>query len=272
MPAALALLAALALAGPPPPAPPPPPPPPPPPQPPPPPREPAGPPPQAPDEPAPPPADTFRPDPAWKPLGPAIWFDPARKRVVIRARVSLQDGPLEHLLCRKGTKEHEAILSTEAPPRSIHAGLLLAGATPEHPVRFEPRFEPPAGTPLAIELEWEDAGKTHRADAREWVKDLATNKSLDRDWVFAGSMLFQDPQTKKMLYAADDGDLVTVANFPSSIVDLPFRSSASDADRSYVAFVERVPARGTLVTMSFRPRATAGPKAKDEAPKAGRTR
>lgn len=223
---------------------------------------------QAPDGPAPPPADDFRPDPAWRPLGPAIWFDPARKRLVVRARVSLQEGPLEHLLCRKGTKEHEAILSTEAPPRTIHAGLLLTGATPDHPVRFDPKYEPPAGTALAIELEWQDDGKTRRADAREWVKDQASGKPLDRDWVFAGSQLFQDPQTKAMLYAADDGDLVTVANFPSSIVDLPFRSSANDADRAFVADPARVPARGTFVTMSFRPREKGNPPAaKPDAPK-----
>ncbi len=54
-----------------------------------------------------------------------------------------------------------------------------------------------------------------------------------------------------MIYAADDGDLITVANFPASILDLPFRSSANDADRGYVAHAGRVPARGTPVTMSF---------------------
>lgn len=208
------------------------------------------------------PTDTFRPDPAWKNLGPSIWFDPAARTLIVRARVSLTDGPLEHLLCRKGTKEHEAILSTEAPPRTIHAGLLLTGATAEHPVRFDPKFEPPAGTPLAITLQWEENGKTRRADAREWVKDHMSGKPLERDWVFAGSEMFTDPQSKKVLYAADDGDLITVANFPSSIVDLPFRSSASDADRGFEAFAGRIPPRGTPVTMIFQPRDAAKPAAK----------
>ncbi len=216
----------------------------------------AGPSPAGADDP-PPPADSFKPDPAWKPLGTDAWFDPRGKRLVIRARVALQDGALEHLLCRKGTKEHESILATEAPARMIHAGLLLAGATPGHPVRFEPRFEPPAGSPVAIELEWEQDGKPRRADAREWVKDQAANAPLARDWVFAGSELFEDPRTKTMIYAADDGDLITVANFPASILDLPYRSSANDADRAYVARPDRVPARGTPVTMSFRPRGDA---------------
>jgi len=227
------------------------------------------------DFPTPPlPTDSFKADPAWKSLGKDVWFDPKAKRLVVRARVALQDGALEHLLCKKGTKEHESILSTEAPAKLIHAGLLLTGATPGHSVRFEPKFEPPSGTAVAIEVEWEQAGKLKKADARDWVKDQATGASLSRDWVFAGSELFEDPRTRTMIYAADDGDLITVANFPASILDLPYRSSASDADRGYVAHADRVPARGTPVTMYFRPRPAPAPApAKSETkPKTGSAR
>ena len=221
-----------------------------------------------PDDP-PPPVDSFKPDPSWKSLGGKdAWFDAKGKRLVIRARVALQDGVLEHLLCRKGTKEHESILATEAPAKWIHTGLLLAGANPGHPVRFQPKFEPPSGTPIAIELEWEVAGKLKTVDAREWVKDQATGASLGRDWVFAGSELFEDPRTKTMIYAADDGDLITVANFPASILDLPYRSSANDADRGYAARPDRVPVRGTPVTMYLQPRTTPpqpDPKSKSKA-------
>ncbi len=207
--------------------------------------------------PAPAVTDSFKPDPAWKSLGKEIWFDPAGKRLVVRARVALQDGILEHLVCGKGTKEHESILATEAPARRIHAGLILCGAEPGKPVRFEPKFAPPTGTSIAIELEWEQDKKLRRADAREWVKDGASGKPLAQDWVFAGSELFEDPRSKAMIYAADDGDLVTVANFPSAILDLPFRSSANDADRSYLANPDRVPARGTPVTLYLKPRPAA---------------
>ncbi|HEY2158113.1 MAG TPA: YdjY domain-containing protein, partial [Isosphaeraceae bacterium] len=99
------------------------------------------------------PADTFKPDPSWKALGKDLWFDPAGRRLVIRARVAISEGPLEHLLCSKGSKDHESTLTTEAPPRAIHAGLLLTAADPGHPVRFDPKFEPPAGSKIAIDLE-----------------------------------------------------------------------------------------------------------------------
>lgn len=207
------------------------------------------------DEPAP---VAFAPNPAWKPLGKDAWFDPAGRRLVLRARVALREGPLEHLLCSKGSKDHESTLTTEAPPRLIHAGLLLTGLEPGHPVRFDPKFEPPTGPAVAIDLEWIGPdGEARRADARGWIRDVKTDKPLTLDWVFAGSELFEDPRTKEKVYAADDGDLVTVANFPSSVLDLPFRSSSSDADRGYVANTAAMPPRGTWVTMFLKPRAAA---------------
>ncbi len=210
------------------------------------------------DKPAPPPAEAFQPDPAWKPLGTHLWFDPQTKQLVIRARIALREGPLEHLLCLRGTKEHEAVLATDAAPRQIHAGLLLTGAETGHPVRFLPKFAPPTGSAIAIEVKWTENGKVHTADARTWVRNDRTKKSLAIDWVFAGSELVEDPVTKKRVYTADDGDLITVANFANAILDLPFASTANDADRSFVANTEKIPPRGTVVVMFLKPRPAPG--------------
>jgi hypothetical protein len=208
-----------------------------------------------PDEPkVPPPADTFRPDPGWKPQGPNLWFDPKTRRLILRARVVLREGPLEHLLCLKGTKEHEAILAADTIPLQLHIGLILTGAKQGHPVRFLPKFEPPTGSPVAIELEWREGGKTHRADARTWIKDEKTGATLKTDWVFAGSDFFDDPVTKKRIYTADDGDLITVANFATAILDLPFASTADNADRIFAANTDRIPPLRTPVTMYLHPR------------------
>jgi hypothetical protein len=198
-------------------------------------------------------ANSFQPDPSWKQLATELWFDPTGKRVVIRARVALRDGTLEHLLCLRHTKEHEAVLATVAPAMMIHAALLLTGAKPGKPVQFQPTFEPPTGPPILIELEWLEDGKLRHALGRDWVKDGKTGKPPSKDWVFAGSLKLVDPQTNKTIYAADDGDLITVANFPSAILDLPFASSADDADRAFVANTPRIPPSGTLVTMFLRP-------------------
>ncbi len=213
----------------------------------------AGPQPQAPEPPQGQAASTLEPSPQWKPLGRSLWFDPEPKQLVVRARVVFRAGSLEHLLCLKGTKEHEAIVATDAQPRQIHAGLLLTGAEPGHPVRFQPKFEPPAGTPIAIEMYWKTEGKAHQADARTWVKDEKTGKALAEHWVFAGSELYTDPITRKTIYLADEGDLITVANFGGSILDLPLASSASDADRVFAADTDHVPPLGTEVFMRLGP-------------------
>jgi hypothetical protein len=198
--------------------------------------------------------EALQPDPTWKDLGRSLWFDPKAKRVILRARVVLREGVLEHLICLKGTKEHEAILATDAVAREIHAALLLTGAEPGHPVRFLPKFEPPAGSPIGIEFTWRQDGKIQKSDARQWVRDEKAKAPLAIDWVFAGSDLYKDPVTKKTIYAADEGDVITVANFGSAILDLPIASSASDADRVFVTNTEKIPALGTEVFVSLGPR------------------
>jgi len=194
------------------------------------------------------------PDKAWKKLGDDLWFDAEKREVIILAKVVLRDGPLEHLLCMTGTKEHEAILATKAEARAIHAGLLLTKAEPGHPVRFVPKFEPPAGSKVGIRLEWTDmAGKKQAEDAKTWVQNLKTEKPIEIDWVFAGSVIVEDPRTKKPFYAAAEGDYITVANFAGAILDLPISSSASDEERQFVAFTKNIAPLGTWVFMKLRP-------------------
>ncbi len=203
-----------------------------------------------------PPPDSFKPDSTWKALDKtdSLWFDPKDRRLILRARVCLNEGFLEHLLCREQTKEHESILATKATPRMIHAGLLLTQAVKGHPVRYRPRFEPPAGTPLLVTVEWTEKGEVQTLDAREWILDPKTKKTLAETWVFAGSDQFPDPEdATRTIYAADGGDLFTVANFTSAILDVPFASSGNDAERSYVANTAKIPARNTYVTLVIRP-------------------
>jgi hypothetical protein len=197
----------------------------------------------------------LQPDPAWKELGRNLWFDKKAKKVILRARVVLREGYLEHFMCSKGTKEHEAILATDAVAHEIHTALILTGAEAGHPVRFVPKFEPPSGTVIAIDVEWRQDGKVHKSDARQWIKDEKAKAPLAIDWVFAGSEFFVDPATNKQAYAADEGDLITVANFGSAILDLPIASSASDADRVYVTNTEKIPPLGTEVFVTLGPRA-----------------
>ncbi len=199
-------------------------------------------------------AEALQPDPSWKELGHNLWFDRKEKRVIFKAKVVLREGALEHLVCLKGTKEHEAIVSTEAPARQIHAALLLTGAEAGHPVRFAPKFEPPTGSPISIEMQWREDGQVKKVDARQWVWDEKAKAALNIDWVFGGSFVDQDPLTKKPRYGADEGDLIVVSNFGNAMLDLPMSSPADDADRWFTARTARIPPVGTEVFVELRPR------------------
>ncbi len=211
------------------------------------------------------PPETLEPKEGWKKLGRSLWFDPEARTLIVKAKVVLREGPLEHLVCLKGTKEHEAVLSTDAVPRQIHAGLLLTGLKPGHPVTFTPRLTPPAGDATAITAYWREKGKEHTIDARDFVLDDNKKTPLRTDWVFAGSQLFFDKASNSTKYAADDGDLITVANFGSAILDLPFASSADDTERVFVANPKVVPPLGTEVFLTLGPRKPQDTKAQPQA-------
>ena len=178
-----------------------------------------------------------------------------KRRVVVNAEVCLREGPLEQLLTRKNRKEHEAILSADIDARKLHEALILAKAKEGTPVRWQPKYRPPTGTPIKITLVYLDKGKKVTASARSWIKNRKSGKELGTDWVFAGSMLVEntlDPNSAKH-YLANDGDVICVANFESAALDLPTESSKDDDDRAYDAWTARIPPVGTKVTVILEP-------------------
>lgn len=101
-----------------------------------------------------------------------VQLDAANKKLLLKTKVVLRDGVLEMLLCRKQTKEHEAILSIDAPAFVIHSGLLALGAETGTPVQFTPEFKSPTGQRIDIFLNWNDAkGKPQRVAAQEWIRN-----------------------------------------------------------------------------------------------------
>jgi hypothetical protein len=175
--------------------------------------------------------------------------------VIVNATVCLREGMLEHLMCRQRTKEHEAILAADVDARDIHKALLVAGAKPGSTVRYEPRFQPPSGTPIRVTLQYEKNGQKVTAPGRDWIRYIKSKKALDEDWVFAGSVFVTDPLNKDRppLYGANGGDVICVANFETAMLDLPIDSSKDNSDLSFEAFTERIPPLDTNVTVILEP-------------------
>jgi len=199
--------------------------------------------------------------PASRPAGRTITLehlriDLGKRRITLDAEVCLRKGMLEFLLCKAGTKEHESILRTSATGANLHAALLSLGLTPGKPARWSGRgkgaiFLPPQGAGIRISLCYNDrAGKVRRIDAGDWLASAA-GRSADapKHWVFVGSDILPGND-----YWADlDGGIISVANFASAVIDVPFSSSSSNKLLEFTADTPQIPPLGTQVRVILEP-------------------
>ena len=178
-----------------------------------------------------------------------------KRRVLINAYVCLRQGQLEQLLCKRQTKEHEAILAADMDALMIHKALLVTGAEAGSPVKYQPKFEPPRGTTIKVTLQYEQDGKTITVPAQKWVRNVKTRKDLAYDWVFAGSVLLHDPldKTAPPFYAANSGDVICVSNFDTALLDLPINSSQDNAELAFEANTKVIPPVETPVLVILEP-------------------
>jgi hypothetical protein len=180
-----------------------------------------------------------------------------KKRVLVNATVCLQRGPLELLMCRKQSKEHESILTADVDARKIHAALIAAGAESGKPAKYlENKIQPPTGTKIKISLQYEKKGKLVTEPAGRWVRNANTRKELGEDWVFAGSAFAKnvlDPKKPDIYLANEDGDLICVSNFEDAMLDLPISSPKDWSERFFEAIPERIPELESKVTVILEP-------------------
>jgi hypothetical protein len=187
-----------------------------------------------------------------------------RRRVLVNAEVCKRDMPnygegfgglgYEGLLTRKGAKEHEYILAADVDARDIHKALLAAGANPGSPVRFQPRYYPPSGTVIKVSFQYDQGGKRITDQPKHWVRLVKGDKEYDRQWVFAGSRFYDDPEgpDKPQLYAANQGDLISFENMEQAMLDVTVRDDDTLGHRPWTVS-ERVPPLGTKVVVILEP-------------------
>jgi hypothetical protein len=202
-----------------------------------------------------------------------VWIDRKKHQVIVDGYIAINEGQLEMFACPVFTKEHEAVVAVFARSITVHAGLLAVGAETGSTAKWEPEYTAPTGSEIQIQAYWKDEkGKLTDIDARKWVRDLsAKDKSLEPNWVFAGSGFWQDPDTKEKVYNAESGDLICVSNFSTAALDVPIKSTQANAGLTFVAFTKNMPKPATpvrLVLNVVKPKATkAAELSKPEAPK-----
>lgn len=171
------------------------------------------------------------------------------RRVLLVAEVCLREGPLEVLLCKTNTKEHEAIIRTAVDARLIHAALIAAGAKAGSPVQFvnpkteKEEYKPASGTEVKVLVHYKKGGKVHTHPAQEWIADLKTKKPMGHRWVFAGSRFLNNPDRPDdpPYYTANNGEVISISNFLDAMLDVPVPVSRDNADLNFAAATKKIP-------------------------------
>lgn len=170
-------------------------------------------------------------------------------RVGIACEVCLREGPLEQFLCKKGTKEHEAIVRVDLDAELVHLAIIAAGGKPGTPTGFvdqkteEPKHTPATGSKVNVLVHYTKDGKAHTHPAQEWIWDHKKKAPIPFQWVFAGSVFIKDPENPNLKphYGANSGDIFSISNFPYSTLEFPVPISKDEAQLTYEARTNKIP-------------------------------
>ena len=221
------------------------------------------------------------PPPAEKPVVlttlPGIVVDTEKGEVRLEGKVCLREGALELVVCSEGTREHESIVAVKARPSHVTFALALLGLEPGQPAHWTEAgaFSPPAGETLEISARFFTVSDEEKARVDKRIAEGAKPENIEVrktllkevpawkllrltgsevevtrpiEWVYVGR-----PE-KNMLVAADrEGTVVCLSNFVEAVIDVPFESTAVNADLLYEANPDVVPPVGTPVELVIRP-------------------
>lgn len=182
-------------------------------------------------------------------------------RVGLQCEVCLREGALEVFLCKKGTKEHEAIVRTAADAKLIHTALIGAGAVSGKPTQFvnpkteQPEWKAATGTKVNVTVHYNRGGKTYTHPAQDWIWDHKKKAAMPHGWVFPGSVTITDPDNGREFYGANSGDIISISNFPFSMLEIPVDISKDDAFLTYEAKTEKIPPLFSKVWVILEPEA-----------------
>lgn len=185
-----------------------------------------------------------------------LWIDKKQHEIVMKGKVTVREGNLEMLACPAGTKDYESIVAVSTKAAPVHAALLALGAKVGHPAHYDSKtqkYSHPTGTEIGVFIRWTDDKGKHEAPAQDWVRNIKTHKELEYPWVFGGS-IFEDEGNGQKSYAADGGDFICVANFPTAMMDLPIESPKAWDDHLFEPFTDRIPPKGTAVELVLKPK------------------
>jgi hypothetical protein len=175
---------------------------------------------------------------------------------------------LEVVACTQDTKEHESLVMTQARPSHVHAALLLINLQPGTPGRWKVENGElvaidPTGDPVDITISFRDAtGRDVSLSPADMIVDTNTGARFDAGpapkpagWLFAGSQIVHR-QGREWYDADGAGTLIGLTTFGSEAIAYG-RVISPDAgvqEPQWIANKQNVPAAGTSVTVTIKPR------------------
>lgn len=163
---------------------------------------------------------------------------------------------LEQIACRPDSKEHEALVMSDALASHIHAALLLAGLEPGSTGSWSWDGEvmttvPPSGAPLRVEVIHRGEDGVERAwSPNDWIVNERTGEHPSFQWVFAGSRIMRRGGVDR--YDADGtGLLVGLTTFGSEVIaaSTVISHEAQVQSPEWIADARVVPRFGTPVAV-----------------------
>lgn len=192
-----------------------------------------------------------------------IVVDRAARELRIPARVAIDMGWIEQVVCVEGSRDHESLLTVRVQPSTVHAGLLLLGLEPGRPGywRFvdegsdRPRVErvQPEGARVmvAARVPGPDGGFDEQP-LSDWLRGAHNDEAFpNQPWVFGGSVF--DTESG---YAADrSGSLVGLVTFGDEVIGLEsIMADQTGVDAAeWEAATGSMPKPGTDVVLIVRP-------------------
>lgn len=167
---------------------------------------------------------------------------------------------LEVIACRPDSREHEALIVTQAEPSHLHAALLLAGANSGSPGSW--RLEgkdlvpvAPKGDKVEVTIRWKAEGRDVELPAAELIRSTRGGSlaATHDGFVFAGSGFVKNKGGER--YAADlSGTLVGLCTFGDETVAWTkvYSPDAETEEPQWIADGDKLPAAGTPATLVFR--------------------
>ena len=205
---------------------------------------------------------------------PNLFTNKDKKIIALNGEFALEQGALEFLIVTKGpnARLHETVVAVYARPRDICWALLACAYTYAGELGEDGKINLPkdAGVMISVQFEWEvphakmsdtetpgAEKKTMRIPIEFCVWNSQTEKPMKRSpFAFTGSKFEKDPETKKMVFKADEEkSIVAVKSDPFAIMNTPLDMKDVDPQHGAGYSVNRhvLPKRGYKCVVVFEP-------------------